>query len=151
MGVALCSLLAPGSALAAPNCFFRAVGTLSLSFGVLDPSVGTTVIASLTVGTINSDNVGNCTPLTQNMTLSAGNGLNFSGGTRRLRSGANFIPYTVSSNASAWTGTGPWTRRKPGNNRWAVIPTLTATILGSNYQNAAAGAYSDTVVLTVSP
>lgn len=149
--IVVCAIFDPQPALAAPNCLFRAVGALSLSFGLLDPSVGTTVVTSLTVGTINSDNVGDCTPAVQNMTLSAGNGLNFAGGTRRLKSGADFIPYTVGSSASSWTGTGPWTRLKPGNNRWVVIPTLTATIIGTDYQNAAAGAYSDTVILTVTP
>lgn len=141
----------PGLSLAAANCFFRASGTLTLAFGNLDPSVGTDAVATLTVGTFRSDQVGNCTPKTQNMTLTADNGLNYAGGSRRLASGGNFIPYTISGTGAGWTGTTSWTRRKPGNNSWVTIPTLTATILGTDYQNAAAGSYSDTVVLTISP
>jgi spore coat protein U-like protein len=138
---------------AAPNCSFKATGTLSISFGNLDPSLGTTVSAAMTVGTVGADEVGNCTPATQTMTLSAGNGLNFSGGSRQLASGGNFIPYSLGAAASAWTGSsaGPWTQNKPGNNRWVPIPSLSAVILGVNYQNAAPGTYTDTVVLTISP
>ena len=139
--------------MAAPNCSFRATGTLSINFGNLDPSVGTTTSATMTVGTVGADQVGNCTATTQTMTLSAGNGLNFSGGSRRLASGGNFIAYSLDAAASAWTGssTGPWTKAKPGNNAWVPIPSLSAVILGVDYQNAAPGPYTDTVVLTISP
>ena len=147
---AVAGLSAP-SAIAGPNCFFRAVGTLSLNFGTLDPSVGTTAVATLTVGTFNSDQLGNCTPTSQTMTLSAGNGQNFSGSSRRLASVGNFIAYSIGGAGGGWAGTGPWTIAKPGNNTWRTIPPLTATILGVDYQNAAAGNYSDSVTLTISP
>lgn len=144
---ALCSL----PAIAAPNCFFRATGTLNLAFGALDPSVGSTVMSTLTVGTFRSDQVGDCTSIAQTMTLTAGAGQNFVGGSRRLSSAGNFIRYSIGGAGGGWAGTGPWTRTKPGNNTWRQIPVLTATILGVDYQNAAAGTYSDTVTLTISP
>lgn len=149
--VAAAAGLSSSAALAAIACTFRASGTLTLAFGNLDPSVGTTAVASLTVGTFRSDQVGDCTPTTQTMTLSAGNGQNFLGGSRRLASGGNFIPYSIAGSGGGWTGTGPWTRNKPGNNSWRQIPVLTATIQGIDYQNAAAGSYADTVVLTIAP
>ncbi len=149
--IAAAAWLSSQPAGAAITCTFRAPGTLTLAFGILDPSVGTTAMASLSVGTFQSDQVGDCTPTTQTMTLSAGNGQNFSGGSRRLVSGGNFIPYSIAGGGGGWAGTGPWTRNKPGNNVWRQIPVLTATIQGVDYQNAAAGSYSDTVILTISP
>lgn len=143
--------LSSSTAVAAPNCTFRATGALNLAFGSLDPSVGTPAIASLTVGTLNSDQVGDCTAPTQTMTLSADNGQNFSGGSRRMASAGNFIAYSIAGGGGGWAGTGPWTRTKPGNNTWRQIPVLTGTIPGANYENAAAGSYSDTVILTITP
>lgn len=140
-------------AIAAPNCSFRANGTLFLAFGTLNPSVGTNAVATLTVGTLNANQVGACNPTGQIMTLSANNGLNFAAGKRNLRSGANRIPYTLAGSGGGWTGTGagPWTRNRPGNAAYVAVPPLTATILGTDYVDAAAGAYSDTLVLTVAP
>lgn len=149
--VAAAACLSNQAALAAINCAFRAPGTLTLAFGNLDPSIGTTAVTSLTVGTFQSDQVGDCTPMTQTMTLSAGNGQNFLGGSRRLASGGDFIPYYIAGSGGGWAGTGPWTRNKPGNKSWSQIPVLTATIQGVDYENAAAGNYSDTVILTISP
>lgn len=143
--------LLSSTAVAAPNCTFRATGTLNLAFGTLDPSAGTPAIAALTIGTLNSDQAGDCTPTSQTMTLTAGTGQNFSGGSRRMASAGNFIAYSISGSGGGWAGSGPWTRAKPGTNTWRQIPILTATIPSANYENAAAGNYSDTVVLTISP
>lgn len=142
-----------GPAIGAPNCSFQANGSLYLAFGALDPSVGTNALATLTVGTVNADQVGACNPTGQTMTLTANNGLNFAGGTRNLRNGVNLIPYTLAGSGGGWAGTGagPWTRLRPGNTVYRAVPPLTATILGTDYMDAAAGAYSDTVVLTVTP
>ena len=137
------------------NCFFQTTGgILTLAFGNLDPSLASTVVATLSVGSANADRVGDCRPASQTMTVTPGNGANFSGGFRRLKSGANFIPYSLSSPPTApWTGTtaGPWTRSRPGNGVFVPLPAVTGTILGPDYINAAAGVYSDTVVLTVTP
>jgi spore coat protein U-like protein len=141
----------PLDSFAAANCFFRAVGTLTISFGNLDPSVGSNAAATMTVGTFRSDQVGNCTTIAQTMTLTAGNGMNYFAGSRRLASAGNFIPYTITGAGAGWAGTGPWTRNKPGNTAWRTMPTLTANILGVNYQNAAVGTYTDTVMVTISP
>lgn len=157
--LAAAALLAAGAALqpvraqSTFNCEFRAAGTLAISFGNLDPSIASNAVATMTVATLNSDQVGNCVTPVQTMSLSADNGMNFSGSTRRLRKGAtpNYIPYSLSATAGAWSGTGPWTMAKPGLGRWEVVPTLTATILGVDYQDVDAGTYTDTIVLTVSP
>jgi spore coat protein U-like protein len=147
----LLAALAPAAA-ANGNCLFRVNGSLSLAFGALDPSVASNVVQSVTVGSVNSDQVGNCR--TGSMTVTVGNGANFASGTRRLRNGTNYIPYTLSSPPTApWTGstTGPWSRARPGNGTYVAMPTISGTILGTDYVNAAAGAYSDTVVITLSP
>ena len=157
-GYGACLVLASAALLAQPaiakngSCLFQTVGILSLSFGALDPSLGSTVVASMTVGSTNADQVGDCR--TGTMTVTAGNGSNFLGGSRRLASGADFIPYSLSSPPTApWTGAtgGPWSSARPGNATFVPLPVITGTILGTDYQNATAGAYSDTVVLTVTP
>lgn len=153
MGAAAAAGLWVQPAIGASNCKFRANGTLFLAFGTLNPSVGTNAVATLTVGTVNADLVGRCNPTSQIMTLSTNNGLNFSAGKRNLRNGVNLIPYTIAGAGGGWTGTGagPWTRNRPGNTVSVAVPPLIATILGTDYMDAAAGAYSDTVVLTVAP
>jgi spore coat protein U-like protein len=151
IGVTAAAALWLQPAIAAPNCSFRANGTLFLAFGTLNPSVGSNAVATLTVGTLNADRVGACNPNGQTMTLTANNGLNFAAGKRNLRNGANLIPYALAGSGGGWTGTGPWTRNRPGNTTYVAVPPLTATILGTDYMDAAAGAYSDTVVLTVAP
>lgn len=130
------------------TCLFRATGTISLAFGALDPSAAGNVVASASVATVGADEVGDCNPTNQNMSLAIGNGQNYSGGSRRLASGTNYIPYSVS--LTGWAGTGPYTRARPGNNAWVTL-VMTATILGTDYQDAPGGFYSDSVVLTLSP
>lgn len=137
------------------NCLFQVNGgVLNLSFGTLDPGAATTVVASMTVGSTNANQVGDCRPTAQNITVTLGNGLHFSGGSRRLSNGTDFIPYTLTSPPTApWTGAtgGPWSRSRPGNNTYVPLPAITGTILGANYENVTAGAYSDTIVITVTP
>ena len=130
------------------TCLFRATGTITIAFGSLDPSTGSNAVANASVGTVGADEVGDCNPTSANMQMAVGNGQNYSGGSRRLRSGTNYIPYSVSF--SGWSGTGPFTRARPGNNTWVTL-TMTATILGTDYQDAPAGTYTDSVVLTLTP
>lgn len=116
------------------SCDFQAA-SVSLNFGTLDPSQATLVNAQT------NSTAGNCVNVT--MAVSADDGQNFSGGTRRLRNAAgDFIPYALS-------GTN-FTRAAPGNNTQVPF-TISGSILGSAYANASAGAYSDQVVLTVMP
>jgi spore coat protein U-like protein len=76
------------------------------------------------------------------LTLSADNGLNFSG-SRRMRSATgNFIPYSFSALPTAITG--------PGNGNYVVF-TFNGVVLGTDYANAPAGSYSDTVIISVTP
>lgn len=121
------------------NCLFRGGGA-ALAFGTLDPSSATTVTVPVTLGSLQ---VGDCSPPSQTMTISADNGSNFSGGTRRLSNGSgSFIPYTI-------TGL-PLTMNKPGNNRYTTF-TFNGTIAGTAYQDARAGLHQDTVIISVTP
>ena len=132
--------LAAFQALAADtSCVFRGGGA-TLAFGFLDPSVASNVTVPVSVGTLE---VGDCNPKTQTMTISADNGLNFSGGTRRMSNGSgSYIAYSL-------TGL-PLTANRPGNNTYATF-TFSGTVLGTAYQNATVGLHSDTVIISVSP
>lgn len=120
------------------KCKFQAQG-LSMSFGALDPRSGSTVTVAVSATSLNADNAGDCTVGT--MTISADNGIHFSG-SRRLSNGTDFIAYTL-------VGL-PYSRSGPGNNSYAPF-TFNGTISGSAYANASAGAYSDSVVISVNP
>lgn len=121
------------------TCSFRGGGA-SLAFGWLDPSVASNVTVPVTVGTLE---VGDCNPKAQTLSISADNGLNFSGGSRRMSDGAgNFIAYSLSGL--------PLTMNRPGNNSYATF-TFSGTVLGTAYQNASAGTYTDIVIISVTP
>jgi spore coat protein U-like protein len=131
-------LLGPASlAYGAASCNFQARG-MSLGFLNLNPSVGSNVTVSAVAATLNADKWGGCSKVA--MTMTADNGLNFSG-SRRMKNGSAFIPYSLTLPAS---GTGP-----TGNGYVAF--TLTGTVLGADYKDAPAGTYTDSVQLTVSP
>lgn len=121
------------------NCLFQAKG-LALGFGTLDPSSGVTVTRAATVATANANQVGDC-PASRTMVFSADNGQHFGSGSRRLANGTDFIPYSLTLPAS---------RSGPGNGAYVTF-VISGTILPSDYQNASAGAYSDSVTITVSP
>jgi spore coat protein U-like protein len=110
-----------------------------LAFGSLDPSSGATVNATVAAATLQADEAGDCRNVT--LSISADNGQNFSGGSRRLSNGTDFIAYTLAL---------PVSYAAPGNNRWLTY-SFSGSITGTAYQNASAGSYSDTVVLSVSP
>ncbi len=76
-------------------------------------------------------------------TISDDNGLNEAGTTHRMRQGAldEYIPYSFSYTATG-TGAGP---QSP------VTMSIAAQVLGTDYAGALAGAYSDTVTLTINP
>ena len=133
--------IAPSALAAGANCLFQAKG-LALSFGPLDPSNATTVTIPITAATVNANRVGDC-PSNRTMVISGDNGLNFSS-SRRMRKGAtsDFIPYSLSLPTAGQAG--------PGNGNYVNF-TFSGTVVGTDYQNASAGAYSDTVIITVSP
>ena len=136
MGTAFYGLALPAHAVG-NNCSFRAKG-LSMSFGNLNPGSGSNVLVSVS----GASSAGDCAN-GQTMTISGDNGLNFNGGSRNLRSGTgDLIAYSL-------VGL-PQSRRAPGNGNYAPF-TFNGSILWSDYANAPAGAYGDTVIISVSP
>lgn len=123
------------------NCSFQAKG-LSIGFGSLNPSTGNTVTAPISAATLNANKVGDCAP-GQGVTISGDNGLNFSGSRRMKKDGgSDYIPYSLSGFPTAVGG--------PGNGAYTTF-TFNGTIMGSDYANASAGNYSDTVIISVTP
>ena len=122
------------------SCGFQAKG-LSMSFGSLDPASGANVTRSVSAATLNANRAGDCSP-GQTMQISGGNGQNFGGGSRRLSNGSHFIRYSLALPTAGQAG--------PGNGNYIAF-TFNGTVLGTDYENASAGTYSDTVVITVSP
>lgn len=128
--------LVPSAHAVGNNCSFRAKG-LTMSFGNLNPASGSNVLVAVS----GASSAGDCAN-GQTMTISGDNGLNFNG-SRNLRSGTgDLIAYSL-------VGL-PQSRRAPGNGKFAPF-TFDGAILWSDYANAPAGAYSDTVIISVSP
>lgn len=142
--VSLIALLAAGGLGASPAfangnvCLFQAKG-LALNFGPLNPSSGATVTIPVAAATLNANKVGDCSP-GQTIVFSADNGSHFSG-SRRMTNGTDFIPYSIALPANT---------SGPGNGSYVTF-TFTGTVVGTGYQNASAGSYSDRVTLTVTP
>jgi spore coat protein U-like protein len=111
--------------------------TSTLDFGSLDPSSGRDVNASTTVQFW-------CTKNT-NYSISDDDGLYESGADQNRMKGpgeSDYISYTFSYSPASGTGSG---RTTP------ITLTISGSIAYANYKDAAAGNYSDTVVLTISP
>ena len=141
LAAAAALLTVPISAFSNGNsCAFQARG-LSMSFGLLDPSSGANVTSSASAATLNANRVGDCSA-GQTMTVSGGPGQYFAGGSRRLSNGSDFIRYSLALPTAGMPG--------PGNGNYIAF-TFNGTVLGADYQNASAGSYSDTVVITVTP
>ncbi|WP_309679282.1 hypothetical protein [Polaromonas sp.] len=118
------------------NCSFRTKG-LIMSFGNLNPSSGSDVL----VAVLGASTAGDCAN-GQTMMISGDNGLNFNGN-RNLRSGTgNLIAYSL-------VGL-PQSSGAPGNGNYVPF-TFNGSILWSDYANAPAGIYADTVIISVSP
>lgn len=120
-------------------CKFTA-GTPTLDFGTIDPS-GTAAIP----GTASAVSY-KCTKGTAATGVTADNGLNFSA-TKRMKGpgAADFIPYTLTITGGTATGDGFGT----GSTTDPV--NITGSIAAADYQNASAGAYTDTIVLSINP
>ncbi len=103
----------------------------------LDPSVGGTVNGS---GSL----IFWCTK-NANYTVTDDDGLYETGANanRVFNSTANeYIPYTFSYNPTSGTGAGPTS---------PITLNITASFAQTDYQNASAGSYADTVTITVNP
>jgi spore coat protein U-like protein len=122
-------------------CRFNTAGptalTIATGAGVIDPSAAgpATGTAAVTF---------RCTTGVTSA-ITGDNGLNFAAGTRRVKNGvANFMNYTFALVNAAQLGTGF------GAGQDKTV-TVNASIIAADYQNAVAGAYTDTVVLTITP
>lgn len=147
LGVALSALFMSASAMAAGSntltvsanvvgtCKF-VTATSTLGFGALDPSAATNVNAT---GSTNYW----CTKGVTTAVIAADDGANFSGA-RRMKhaTSADFIPYSLTLTPSAIAPAGPGT---------PLVLGLAGTVLGADYTAVAAGAYADTVLLTITP
>jgi len=122
----------------AGTCKFTAPKTSTLNFGSLDPSVGTDVSGSTTTTFW-------CTKGVTTDAVSAGPGLHFTGGKNAMQGPApslELIPYTLTLTKDAQTNAGPATPR---------TLTIAGTVLGADYTAKSAGAYSDTVTISILP
>ncbi len=120
--------------------------TSTLAFGTLDPATGGTVNATWSGGTFRCTN-GTAYTITSNDGLwesasgGASNRMRLSSATD-CSTASNCIRYTMTNTAS---GTGA------GMNGNDISFAVTGSTLIADYQNAVAGSYSDTVILTVAP
>jgi spore coat protein U-like protein len=116
------------------TCKFVTGGTME--FGELDPADGADVNAAVTQPTFW------CTK-GASYTIDDDQGLNKLGDLYRMKhsGGDEYIPYTFTYNTTG-TGAGPTI---------SILMNITGQIAGSDYQNASAGDYSDTVTLTITP
>lgn len=129
------------SATVTGNCRFNTAGPTALTIA----NSGTAIDPSLTGNATGSANVlFRCTTGTTSA-ITADNGLNFNV-SRRVRIGAttNYMPYTLGLTGNAQAGTG----HGAGQDKTLAV---TGTIAEADYVNATAGAYTDTVVLTITP
>ncbi|MEK6806403.1 MAG: spore coat protein U domain-containing protein [Pseudomonadota bacterium] len=122
------------------NCKFNGAGptalTLANSGALIDTSLATDATGSATVPF-------RCTKGTTSA-ISAGNGLHFAGGSRNVDSGTETMAYSLALSDDAQVGTG----HGAGQD---LTLTVDGTIAFANHQNASAGTYTDTVVLTITP
>lgn len=129
------------SATVTETCKFQSAGPTDLiiandASGAIDPSV-----ASAATGTASV--TFRCTNGTTSV-IAAGNGLYFADGTRKVSDGTNVMPYALTLTGDAQVGSGH------GDGQDKTL-TVDASIAVADFQNAAAGTYSDTVVLTITP
>jgi hypothetical protein len=121
------------------NCKFTSAAGSTLDFGAIDPSGAANATASvnLTFSCAGS-------AATASYSIGSDDGLYATGPAQpRLRHAvapANFLAYTLNT---------PVTGSTPKNTPTTVA--ITGTITPAVYRNAIAGAYADTIVLTLSP
>jgi spore coat protein U-like protein len=147
LGVALSALFMSASAMAngtntltvsanvVGTCKFVST-TSALGFGALDPSVGTTANAT-------GSTTYWCTKGVTTAAITASDGANFSAA-RRMKHAtvADYIPYSLTLTPSTTAPAGPGVPLTLG---------LAGSVLGTDYTAVSAGAYTDTVTLTITP
>ena len=125
--------------LSASNCKFRTAAGSVLAFGNIDPSSGVNRVASVNL-TIRCGG----SAATASWALTSNDGLYGVGpGQPRMRHAVTpteYLPFALNTPIS---GTAP--------KNVDTVLTITGTITPAQFQNALAGAYADTVVLTLSP
>lgn len=117
------------------SCRFNSSGPTALSFGGIDPASTANAVANANV-------LFRCTSGTTSSVTKAG--VNDSAGTHRVTDGSNFIPYTATLAGDVQVGTGY------GAGQDKTL-TVTGTITPTDFQNAPAGTYTDTLTLTIAP
>ena len=122
------------SATVVGTCKFATGG--SIPFGNLDPSVGTDQTPAVTQPTFW------CTK-GAGYTITDDDGVNKSGTTHQMKHASltEYIPYSFTYTASG-TGAGPGS---------VLTMDIASSVKGTDYQNASAGSYTDTVTLTINP
>ena len=126
------------------NCRFNSAGPTALT--IATPVSGTLIDQSETpaAATGTAQVTYRCTTGTV-ANSTADDGTHFSGGSRNVCVGASpCMPYGLVLSGHQSTGTG----HGAGQD---LTLTATATIVSSDYENAAAGTYTDVVVLTITP
>ena len=122
-------------------CRFRSAAT-TLAFGTIDPASTAAATASVPI-VIRCTGAGSLSTVTYS--LVAGNGLySLGAGLRRVRHTTTiteFMSYTL--------GVSPATASIPKNTDFTI--TVSGSIVAGDFQNAVAGSYSDTVVLSLEP
>ena len=122
----------------AGTCKFTAPKTSTLDFGPLDPSVGTDVSGSTTTTFW-------CTKGVTTDAVTAGPGLHLTAGKNAMQGpppGLDLIPYSLTLTKDALPNAGPTAPR---------TLTIAGTVLGADYTAKTAGAYSDTVTISILP
>jgi spore coat protein U-like protein len=111
--------------------------TSTLNFGALDPSSGADVNGSTTTQFW-------CTKGVTTDSITAGQGLNFSGGKNQMKDSVSgeVIPYTLTLTKDGLSNSGPAAPR---------TLTIAGNVLGSDYTGKSAGNYSDTVTISINP
>lgn len=115
------------------SCRFEAAP--NINFGDLDPALATDKEQTVDVGFKCTKGVA--------YSFTVGDGLNFSG-TNRMKSatGTDYVSYEITPKSQPGTGKG-----------FGVSETIQikGTVRGASYQNVTAGAYADTVTLSIQP
>ncbi len=133
------TILVGATVLSASNCRFTNAGPTALSFGTIDPSSTSDKTASASIGFRCSGSAG-----TAVYNVTSDDGLYESGpGAARMRHATDttqFLKYTVNL---------PQSGAVPKNTNQTL--TVTGTVLVADFQNAIAGTFADSVVLTIAP
>jgi spore coat protein U-like protein len=109
-----------------------------LAFGNLDPSAAADK-------TVNGNVSYWCTKGVTGATITADNGANAAAGAKRMKGpgATDFLAYSMSAVAMSATA--------PAGPSVPLTGTFSGTVLGADFAVAAAGAYNDTITLTINP